>query len=213
MSSILRAFAVALSLGALMLSPAGAQNSPQGNQSPPSSHSAISVADFVANPGALLTLYPLGGGSMVSDVQDLVTADMQTVDPLLSLVATANSEQKNALGTGLGLAALDLARSNPQAASAIQNALVRLNDPTLLAAYAAVTGNQRLAAAGPGAGAGGGGESATGGAGINGGIGGPTFLFPSFGTTNTADTFTFPTVTGGTPGSSPSGGPVSPSGP
>ena len=212
MSSILRVSAVVFSLAALMLSPARAQNSPPGNQSPPSSHSAISVADFVANPGALLSLYPLGGGSMVSDVRDLVTADMQTVDPLLSLVATANSEQKNALGTGLGLAALDLARSNPQSASAIQNALVRLNDPTLLAAYAAVTGNQRLAAAGPGAGAGGGGESATGGAGVNGGIGGPTFLFPDFATTNTADTFTFLSVTGGTPGTpnisvSPSGGP------
>jgi hypothetical protein len=212
MSSILRSFAVVFSLGALMLSPASAQNSPPGNQGPPSSHSTISVADFVANPGALLTLYPLGGGSMVSDVRDLVTADMQTLDPLLSLVATANSEQKNALGTGFGLAALDLERSNPQAASVIQNALVRLNDPTLLAAYAAVTGNQRLAAAGPGAGAGGGGESATGGAGVNGGIGGPTFLFPDFATKNVADTFSFPTVTGGTPGTpnisvSPSGGP------
>ena len=200
MSSILRAFAVVFSLGALMLSPAGAQNSPQGNQSPPSSHSAISVADFVANPGALLTLYPLGGGSMVSDVRDLVQTDMQTLNPLLSLVPTANSEQKNALGTGFGLAALDLERSNPQAALVIQNALVRLNDPTLLAAYAAVTGNQRLAAAGPGTGAGGGGELATGGAGINGGIGGPTFIFPDFATTNIADSFTFLPVTGGTPG-------------
>jgi hypothetical protein len=212
MSSILRVSAVVFSLGALMLSPASAQNSPPGNQGPPSSHSAIPAADFVANPGALLALYPLGGGSMVSDVRDLVTADMQTVDPLLSLVATANSEQKNALGTGFGLAALDLERGNPQAASIIQNALVRLNDPTLLAAYAAVTGNQRLAAAGPGAGAGGGGESATGGAGVNGGIGGPTFLFPSFGTANVPDSFSFPTVTGGTPGTpnisvSPSGGP------
>jgi hypothetical protein len=212
MSSTLRVFAVVFSLGALMVSPAGAQNSPPGNQSPPSSHSTISVADFVANPGALLTLYPLGGGSMVSDVRDLVTADMQTLDPLLSLVATANSDQKNAEGTGFGLAALDLERSNPQAATTIQNALVRLNDPTLLAAYAAVTGNQRLAAAGPGAGAGGGGESATGGAGVNGGIGGPTFLFPDFATRNVADSFSFPNVTGGTPGTpnisvSPSGGP------
>jgi hypothetical protein len=211
MSSILRAFAVVFSLGALMLSPAGAQNSPQGNQSPPSSHSVISVADFVANPGALLTLYPLGGGSMVSDVRDLVQTDMQTLNPLLSLVATANSEQKNALGTGFGLAALDLERSNPQAALVIQNALVRLNDPTLLAAYAAVTGNQRLAAAGPGAGAGGGGESATGGAGVNGGIGGPSFLFPDFATPNVADSFSLPIVTGGTPGT-PSA-PVSPSSP
>ena len=200
MSSILRVFAVVFSLGALMLSPVRAQNAPGGNQSPPSNHSAILVADFLANPGALLTLYPLGGGSMVSDVQDLVQADMQTVDPLLSLVATANDQQKNALGTGLGLAALDLERNNPQSASIIQNALVRLNDPTLLAAYAAVTGNQRLAAAGPGAGAGGGGESATGGAGVNGGIGGPRSYSRDFGTANVADTFTFPSVTGGTPG-------------
>ena len=147
-----------------MLSPVRAQNAPGGNQSPASDQTALLVANFLANPGALLTLYPLGGGSMVSDVQDLAQADMRTLDPLLSLVATANDQQKNALGTGLGLAALELERSNPQAASIIQNALVRLNDPTLLAAYAAVTGNQRLAAAGPGAGAGGGGESATQGA-------------------------------------------------
>jgi hypothetical protein len=200
MLSILRVLAVAVSLGALMLSPVRAQNAPGGNQSPPSNPTDMLVASFLANPGALLTLYPLGGGSMVTDVRDLAQADMRTLDPLLSLVATANEQQKNALGTGLGLAALELERSNPQAASIIQTALVRLNDPTLLAAYAAVTGNQRLAAAGPGAGAGGGGESATGGAGVNGGIGGPTFIFPDFATKNTADSFTFPTVTGGTPG-------------
>ena len=200
MLSILRVLAVAVSLGALMLSPVRAQNAPGGNQSPPSNPTDMLVASFLANPGALLTLYPLGGGSMVTDVRDLAQADMRTLDPLLSLVATANEQQKNALGTGLGLAALELERSNPQAASIIQTALVRLNDPTLLAAYAAVTGNQRLAAAGPGAGAGGGGESATGGAGINGGIGGPTVIFPDFATKNTADSFTFPTVTGGTPG-------------
>ena len=183
-----------------MLSPVRAQNAPGGNQSLPSDQTAMLVASFLASPGALLTLYPLGGGSMVTDVRDLAQADMRTLDPLLSLVATANEQQKNALGTGLGLAALELERSNPQAASIIQNALVRLNDPTLLAAYAAVTGNQRLAAAGPGAGAGGGGESATGGAGINGGIGGPSVLFPDFATRNVADTFTFTGVTGGTPG-------------
>jgi hypothetical protein len=183
-----------------MLSPVRAQNAPGGNQGPPSNPIAMTVDNFLANPGALLTLYPLGGGSMVADVRDLAQADMRTLDPLLSLVATANTEQKNALGTGLGLAALELERNNPQAATIIQIALVRLNDPTLLAAYAAVTGNQRLAAAGPGGGAGGGGESATGNAAPNGGINGPTFLFPNFSTANTADTFTFPTVTGGTPG-------------
>ena len=211
MSSILRAFAVVFSLGALMLSPAGAQNLPQGNQSPPSNATDMLVASFLANPGALLTLYPLGGGSMVTDVQDLAQADMRTLDPLLSLVATANDQQKNALGTGLGLAALELERNNPQAASIIQTALVRLNDPTLLAAYAAVTGNQRLAAAGPGAGAGGGGESATGNAGVNGGIGGPSVFFPDFATRNVADTFSLPIITGGTPGTPSS--PVSASAP
>ena len=148
---------------------------------------------------------------MVADVRDLAQADMRTLDPLLSLVATANEQQKNALGTGLGLAALELERSNPQAASIIQTALVRLNDPTLLAAYAAVTGNQRLAAAGPGAGAGGGGESATGNAGVNGGIGGPSVFFPDFATRNVADTFSLPIITGGTPGTPSS--PVSASAP
>jgi hypothetical protein len=217
--------AAALSLAVLAATPAYSQNAPQGNPAPgssdqgtpPANPSTISVTDFMSNPGGLLTKYPLGGGSMVADVRGLVQADIQTISALLGLVATANTEQKNAIGTGLGLAALDLVRTNPQAGTTIQNALVSLNDPTLLSAYAAVTGNQRLAAAGPGGGGGspGGGESATSGGGISGGIGSPSALFANFGTDNTADAFTFPALTGSTPGTptTPVGLSVSPSSP
>ena len=197
----------------LMLSPLRAQNALPGNQpSPPNNQPTISVANFLANPSNLLMQYPLGGGSMVSDVSSLVEADIQTVNPLVGLVPSANADQKNALGTGLGLAALGLVGANPQAATLIQNALVALNDPTVLAAYVAVTGNQHLTAAGPGAGSPGGGESATGSAAPSGGIGTPSSLFPNFGTVNIADSFNFPSVTGGTPGTPPNL-PVSPSAP
>ena len=148
----------------LLAVPANAQGSPPAQAQGPTIAPASSadVATFLGDPNALLMHYPQGGGSMVSDVTALVEADLQTVNALLSLVPTSNQEQKNAIGTGLGLAALALVGTNPQAATTLQDALVRLNDPILLSAYAAVTGNQKLAAAGPGSGGGGspgGGES------------------------------------------------------
>jgi hypothetical protein len=203
-----RLFPVACAATALILlaAPANAQGSPPAQTQGPTIAPASSadVTTFLADPNALLTHYPLGGGSMVSDVAALVEADLQTVNALLSLVPASNQEQKNALGTGLGLAALALAGTNPQAATTLQEALVRLNDPILLSAYAAVTGNQKLAAAGPGSGGGGspgGGESSTGtGSGITGGIAGTSFEFPNFGTINRADTFTIPSFTSSGPG-------------
>jgi hypothetical protein len=149
-------------------------------------------------------------------VRVLVQADMKTVDALLSLAPSAYTDQKNAIGTGLGLAALALVRTNPQAGTVIQNAIVRLNDPTLLASYAAVTGNLSIAAAGGagGGGAGGGGESATGGGGPAGGIDTPSTLFPNFFTTNIADSFTIPSFTSGSPGTPTTvSAPVSPTSP
>jgi hypothetical protein len=216
MSSV---FPIACAATALMLLavPAYAQVSPPAQSQAPALSPATSadVSAFLGDPNALLMRYPLGGGSMVSDVTALVEADLQTVNALLSLVPTSNEEQKNAIGTGLGLAALALVGTNPQAATTLQDALVRLNDPILLSAYAAVTGNQKLAAAGPGAGGSpGGGESATGGGSVNGGIAGSSFEFPNFGTDNHADTFTIPTFAGSGPGTPTSlTSSVSPSGP
>jgi hypothetical protein len=203
MSSI---FPIACAATALMLLtvPAYAQVSPPAQSQAPALSPATTadVSAFLGDPTALLTRYPLGGGSMVSDVTALVEADLQTVNALLSLVPTSNQEQKKPKPTGLGLAALALVGTNPQAATTLQDAVVRLNDPILLSAYAAVTGNQKLAAAGPGGGGSpGGGESGTGtGNGQSGGIAGTSFEFPNFGTDNHADTFNTPTFVGSGPG-------------
>jgi hypothetical protein len=173
------------------------------------------VTGFLANPSGLLSSYPQGGGSMVAAVTALVEGDLGTLAALTGLAATANQDQKNAIGSGIGLAALEIIRTNPQAGNAIQDAIVKLNDPTILQAFAAVTGNQRLAAAGPGGGgSAGAGESATGTSSPNGGIGGPSVFAPSFGTNNVADVFTTPGFTSGTPGTPTTtvGGSVSPSG-
>lgn len=174
--------------------------SAQGNQASSTASQNPAVAAFIADPASLLTRYPLGGGLMVAEVRDLVVADLGSVKALLGLATSATPDQKNAIGTGMGLAALVLLRTNPQAASVIQSALVALNDPAVLAAYAAVTGNQRLTAAGPGAGGGGGGESATTPGGANGGIGGTSALFPNFSTINVGDVFTIPGFTASGPG-------------
>ena len=112
MALMFRLMLVVMSMVFLMLAPARAQNSSPGNQpTPPSNQPSISVANFLANPNILLTQYPQGGGSMVPDVSSLVESDIQTVNPLVGLVPNANADQKNALGTGLGLAALGLVGS------------------------------------------------------------------------------------------------------
>lgn len=161
-----------------------------------------SVASFLANPGSLLEAYPLGGNNLVSTTRHLVLADLSTVDPLVNLATSATTDQKNAIGTGIGLAALVLLPSNPQAPAIIQLSLSRLNDPIVLAAYAAVTGNQHLTAAGPGGGGGGSpgsAESATGNSSAGGGVAGVSALYPNFDTPNIPDAFTIPGITVGTP--------------
>lgn len=190
-------------------SPSDNQNPPAGNnQNPPSGNPAANnqgspassqaVASFLANTAALLSRNPDGGGTMVSEVRDLVTGDLGTVSALLALAPRATLDQRIAIGTGLGLAALILVRSNPQAGTTIQNAILSLADVSLTQAYAAVTGNQNIAAAGPGGGGGGSagaGESATGGSTPNGGITGASVFAPNYATTNVADAFTTPGFT------------------
>jgi len=204
---------LALGLYHAPLSAAGAQGlSPDSNY-----ENAPGSAAFLANPKSLLTTYPLGGGSLVSAVRSLVVADLQTLSSLLTLTLLATDDQKNALGTGIGLAALTILPSNPRAAGLIQIGVVSFNDPTLLAAFAAVTGNQRLAAAEPGTGGGGGssgsGETSTSPATGGRGIAGTSFLDPSFATRNIVDVFVIPTFTNPGPIDPPTttvGGSVSP---
>ncbi len=116
---------LALGLCHAPLLPAAAQGiSPDSNNA-----SGPSTAAFLANPSSLLTAYPLGGGALVSSVRNLVVSDLQTLSTLLTLAISATDDQKNAIGTGIGLAALMLLPSNPQAASLIQSGVVGFHDP------------------------------------------------------------------------------------
>jgi hypothetical protein len=207
-SVALAALAIALSCN----TPAFAQ--PSGTLAPPSASTDPAVSLFLSNPTLFLSGYPFGGGDLVSAVRHLTSADLSTLEPLLSLAATATGDQKNAIGTGIGLAALSFLPANPQAASIIQSALARLNDPVVLAAYAAVTGNQHLTAAGPGGGGSpGSAETGTGTTTGGGGFASSSALYPNFDTPNVPDTFTIPNITAGTPVTGPTtvGGSVSPS--
>jgi hypothetical protein len=209
---------IALGLFQAPLSAARAQGLPPSSDA--ANSDASGSAAFLANPSSLLTAYPLGGGGLVAAVRNLVLDDLQTLSSLLTLTLSATDEQKSAIGTGIGLAALILLPSNPRAAVVIQSGVVSFNDPTLLAAYAAVTGNQRLAAAGPGSGGGGSpgsAETSTSPSAVSGSFGGTSFLFPNFATKNVADVFVIPTFTSFTPLDPPPpttvGDPVSPTTP
>jgi hypothetical protein len=209
---------LALGLCQLPCASAGAQGTVISTISTPVPPSP-DVASFMADPSRLLATYPLGGGDLVSAARNLVATDLKTLSSLLTLTLAATDDQKNAIGTGIGLAALALLQTNPQAASVIQTALVSFNDAILTAAYAAATGNQHLTAAGPGGGGGGSpgsAETSTDPQGTGGGIAGNSFPFPNFATKNVADTFTIPSIptfTAAPPSDPPTtvAGPVSPS--
>lgn len=199
---------VGLALGLSSL--AASQNAAIAQHDAPSPQQSAAatktIADFLANPGALLEHYPFGGGSIVSTVRDLVMADPSTLNAVLSLIPKANLDQKNAIGNGLGLAALELARRDLKDATTVQQAIVRLDDPIVLAAYAAVTGDQNLAAAGPGGGGGGspggGGESETDPPTATGGAADTPSFSLNTAVDNIPDTYTIPTITAASPGSS-----------
>src|SRR5271170_5941147 len=84
---------------------------------PPTSNSTdadgINSAAFLADPSSLLSDYPLGGGGLVSAVRNLVVSDLKTLSTLLTLSLSATDDQKSAIGTGVGLAALILLPNNP----------------------------------------------------------------------------------------------------
>jgi hypothetical protein len=197
MSALSRSLTAAfMALGLIQVPPfsVGAQGLPPASN--PGNPEAGTSAAFLADTSSLLAAYPLGGSGLVSAVRNLVVDDLKTLSSLLTLTLSATDDQKSAIGTGLGLAALILLPTNQQAANIIQTGLVSFNDPTLLAAYAAVTGNQHLAAAGPGGGGGSSGsaETSTTPQTPGGGITGISLLFPNFGTKNVADVFVIPPI-------------------
>jgi len=115
---------------------------------------AQTVSDFLANPAQWLQQNSAGSPQMISRVRDLVASDPATLPAIQNLIASANANQKSAIGTGLGQAARICVGPDREFANTVQQAA--LTDAEVKTAYEAVAGDVATGAAG-GGGAGGGG--------------------------------------------------------
>lgn len=201
----------ACSLGSL--SPAIAAVYPSSSALPPEV-----IRQFLANPAALLDEYPNGGAKAITQVRDLGASDPTTLKPLLGLLALANADQANAIGTALGQVAMMALKTDQAYATQIQEAVVAAqNNAALVAFSAAIGGSIQLSATtgGGGGGGGGGGEEPTGQNGNSGGaLSADTEHFTTF-FANTPDSFSLAFSPGAPviPGTNPINQPVSPSTP
>jgi hypothetical protein len=125
------------------------------------------VSQFINEPGKLLTQFPSGGPQMISLIRDLVASDPGTLPLITELNAKANADQVQAIGTGLGQAALVCARPAQAFSDEIQRVTIAANNKPMTQAFGAVMGDQFLGLAGPAVG--GGGAGATGQIGSTGG--------------------------------------------
>ena len=123
------------------------------------------ISQFEANPAAALAQYSNGGAELVSFIRDLMLTDPATLNGIIGLIPTASPAQQSAIGTGLGQAAQSLVRTNPAVANLIQQSLIACGSgipqpgrrspcENAVLAYAGVTGNSAITAAGGGGGAG-----------------------------------------------------------
>jgi hypothetical protein len=169
------------------------------------------VAEFISNPARLLSAYPDGGARMIAIVRDLVASDSTALSVVVDLSVHANAAQVNAIGTGLGQAALVCVRTDQAFANDIQQMVAASNNQPLALALTDVLGDQQLAAASSGSGGGGGGGGQTGDSRAFGGFVGSGAQLNLTTTVKTPPT-NFPTMTSNglviDPPSTP-GGPVS----
>ena len=89
---------------------------------------AQTVQEFLSEPSALLAQFPDGGQQMVARNRDLAASDASTLNALVGLLATANTNQTNAIGTGLGQTAVLAVKADPAYANAIQQAIARTSN-------------------------------------------------------------------------------------
>jgi hypothetical protein len=163
---------------------------------------AQTVQQFLADPAALLTQYPNGGPALIVQVRNLAASDPATLTALVGLLASANSDQATAIGTGLGQVAQMAVRTDQSYANDIQVAVVTSRSDTALASFKAVVGGdiQLAATSGGAGGSGGGGEEGTGTtSGLGGFFAGSALSLTTF-AKNTPDTFPTFSFAAGTPG-------------
>jgi hypothetical protein len=120
------------------------------------------IPDFMAK-------NPAGGSALVHAIRTAVSFDPDFAGSLGQSLGGINDEQAFSAGVGLGQAAVACAKSNPQAAAAIQQAVVTSNNQAALKGFSQASGNILTGSIG-----GGGGGVPSGGAGgaLGGGFGG-----------------------------------------
>ncbi|MGY3079896.1 hypothetical protein ACVWZZ_006304 [Bradyrhizobium sp. LM6.10] len=138
------------------------------------------ISDFKTTPGILFQQYP-GGAQLISRVRDLGASDPSTLPALIGLLKdpATSKDQIRAITAGLAQLARLAASSDQAFANEIQAAIAGTNNPDVIAAYQAATGDVQIAATGGGAGGGGSGSGGPTGAGgfANGGQGGTLGTF------------------------------------
>jgi hypothetical protein len=165
------------------------------------SPSSEAVQQFLANPSAWMAQFPNGGAPMIAAVRSL-GSDPATLKAIVGLLATANTEQSTAIGTGLGQVAVMAVKTDQKFATDIQTAVVTAQNESALVAFKSVVGGdlQLTAAAGTTGGAGGGGESSTvGSSGLGGFFAGNPENFPTSAGSK-GDDFPGPSFSTGSPG-------------
>ena len=104
------------------------------------------IAQFKANPEALLTTYASGGLPLSARARSLVLTDPSLVDVLINVAKSANDAQKAAIGAGMAEAARILAVVDPQLAAQIQLAIGQSGSESLIAAFVAASNATQTAA-------------------------------------------------------------------
>jgi hypothetical protein len=126
------------------------------------------VAELQANPRAIFS--DADGKRMtlpalISNVRELTIAEKASLRPIVEALKLAAPDEKSAIGTGLGQAAMAVIKTDPPYAAEIQQALAETTDQVAILAFAAVTGNVPTGAVGSG---GAGGVGGAGGSSVNG---------------------------------------------
>ncbi len=140
------------------------------------------ISDFNKAPTGLLQQFPQAGAPLISRVRDLAASDPSTLPNLVALLTSTavTPDQLRAIVAGLAQVARLASRTDQAYADEIQRAVAGTNNPTVVAAYQAATGDVAIAATG-GGGAGGGGSGGGGPTGTGGAFGGPGGGLSSFG--------------------------------
>jgi hypothetical protein len=149
------------------------------------------IGDFNKSPTGLLQQFPQAGAPLISRVRDLAASDPSTLPNLIGLLTNPaiTPDQLRAVVAGLAQVARLASKTDQAYADEIQRSIAGTNNPAVVAAYQAATGDVAIAATGGGGGGGSGTGGPTGGGGNTfggGGGGASTFGGLHYGTSGSS---------------------------